>query len=114
MKYRRITAEGDYAFGFGNTSFVTDIDAVRQAIQTKLKLFQGEFWEDLNDGLPFFQQIAGTTSKDSIDLLIRARILSTPQVIEISSFQSSIGVDRKYKATVGVNTVYGSLTVGVD
>lgn len=114
MKYRRLSSTGDYMFGYGNTSFVTDIEAVRQAIQTKLKLFEEEWWEDLNEGLPFFQQIAGTTNKNSMDLLVQARILETPNVTNIESYSSSISSDRKYTATATVNTSYGAVTVGVN
>ena len=114
MKYRRLSSTGDYSFGFGNTSFVTDLEAVRQAIDTKLKLLQGEYWEDQNDGLPFFQQIAGNTDKDTIDLLVRQRILETPNVTGIQTFSSSIGTNRKYTASVSVNTAYGTVTTGVN
>ena len=114
MKYRRLSPSGDYLFGFGNTSFATDLEAVRQAIQTKLKLFQGEYWEDLNDGLPFFQQIAGISDKSTIDMVIRTRILETPHVTGILSFVSTLDSARKYKATVSVETDYGTTAVGVN
>ena len=112
MKYRRLSPTGDYMFGYGNTSFLTETQAVAQAIQTKLKLFQGESWEDLNDGLPFFQSVAGSTDKSMIDLTVKARILETPNVLDISSFQSSIS-NRRYSATASVNTAYGTVNVGV-
>lgn len=114
MKYRKLSPTGDYMFGYGNTSFVSDIEAVRQAIYTKLKLFQNEWWEDLNDGLPFFEQIAGTYDKNNIDTLIRNRILETPNVTSVKSLDSKISEDRKYSATVEVNTAYGATTVEVN
>lgn len=112
MKYRRLSPAGDYMFGYGNTSFLIGAQAVTQAIQTKLKLFQGECWEDLNDGLPFFQSIAGNRDRAAIDLIVKARILETPNVRNIAAFNSSIE-NRKYSATATVNTAYGPVTVGV-
>ena len=112
MKYRRLSPSGDYMFGYGNTSFLTDAQAVAQAIRTKLKMFQGECWEDLNEGLPFFQSIAGNKDKSETDLLVKARILETPNVQSITSFNSSIE-NRKYSATATVNTAFGAVTVGV-
>lgn len=100
-------------FGFGNTSFVTDAEAVAQAIKTKLKLFLGDFWEDLNDGLPFFQRIAGTRDKGEMDLLIQTRVLETPNVTGISSFESSIDSSRKYTASMSVTTAFGTVEVTV-
>ena len=113
MKYRRLSPTGDYMFGFGNTSFATDLEACAQAIKTKLKMFQGEYWEDLDEGLPFFQQMAGSRNKTMIDALIRSRILETPGVTSIQSFSSEISADRKYTATALVNTEYGETEVTV-
>lgn len=100
-------------FGFGNTSFATDLEACAQAINTKLKMFQGENWEDLDDGLPFFQQIAGSRNKTMIDALIRSRILETPGVVSIQTFSSNISSDRRYTATALVNTQYGTTEVTI-
>lgn len=114
MKYRTLTPEGDYSFGFGNASFVTDTEAVRQAIQTKLGMFKGEFWEDLKDGLPFFEQVAGNFNKSVADMVIRSRILDTPHVSGIQFFRSQISTDRKYSMTATVNTDFGAVSVGVS
>lgn len=100
-------------FGYGNTSFATDVEAVQQAIYTKLKLFKNEFWEDLDDGLPFFQEIAGTRDKDTIDMLVRNRILETQGVTSIKSFSSQISAEKKYTAAVYVNTIYGTVEVSI-
>ncbi len=114
MKYRATTPDGDYSFGFGNASFVTDAEAVRQAIGTKLKMFKGEFWEDLKDGLPFFEQVAGNFDKNVADMTIRSRILDTPHVSGIQYFRSQISTDRKYSMTASVNTDFGAVSVGVS
>lgn len=115
MKYRRLSPTGDYIFGFGNTSFLTDTDAVAQAINTKLKLFQGEFWENTGEGLPFFQQIAGQQiSAEEINLLIQERILQVPNVTEIISLSGQIDkTSRKYSASITVRTSFGT-TVEVN
>lgn len=107
MKYRRLSPTGDYTFGFGNSSFLTDADAVCQAIQTKLKMFKGEWWENINDGLPLFQQIAGRAGISAADLLIQSRILETPGVTSIATFTSSMDSNRHYYANITVDTAYG-------
>lgn len=113
MKYRRLSPLGDYTFGYGNTCFATDLEACAQAIKTRLKMFQGECWEDLDDGLPFFQQIAGSRDKTMIDALVRSRILGTTGVTSIQSFSSDISADRRYTATALVNTQYGATEVTI-
>jgi dihydroxyacid dehydratase/phosphogluconate dehydratase len=107
MKYRRLSADGDYVFGFGNTNFLVGADAVAQAIGTKLKMFQGDFWENLNEGIPFFQEIAGNGNPALIDLLIQTRIKETPGVSGIAFFVSSL-TNRAYSATASVSTIYGA------
>jgi hypothetical protein len=107
MKYRRLTDDGDYTFGFGNNCFLSGTDAVAQAIETKLKMFKGDYWEDLSEGLPFFDQIAGNSDKNAIDSLIESRILAVPGVSSISSITSSMA-NRKYMATITVVTTYGT------
>jgi hypothetical protein len=114
MKYRRLSPTGDYTFGFGNTSFISGVDALAQAINTKLKLFQGEWWENTKEGLPFFQGIAGQSNIAVTDLLIKTRILETPNVISIASYQSSIDSLRHYTATATINTTYGQIQTGVN
>lgn len=113
MKYRALDENGDYSFGFGQNDFLTDGRAVAQAVGTKLKLFKGEWWENINDGLPFFQSIAGRPSSlggvAAVDLIIQARIKDAPGVQDITSFQSTFDPKiRKYTCKVTVSTIYGT------
>ena len=50
-KYRRLDANGDMTFGRGAESFAQGVEAVRQAIETRLRLLRGEWWERPADGL---------------------------------------------------------------
>lgn len=118
MTYRVLDSKGDYSFGKGKSGFLTDIQAVGQAIYTKLNLLQGEWWENLNEGLPLFQKILGnpgaTKELSVADLVVKARILETPNAIEIQSFSSNFDhATRKYTVTAVVNTTYGTTEVTV-
>lgn len=116
MKYRKLDESGDYTFGLGNSGFYKDADAVAQAIQTKLKLFEGDWWENPTDGLPLFQSILRTpgTSENitSVDLMVQSRIMQDPHVNDITSYSSSYQ-GGKYTAQAVVETDFGSITVGV-
>ncbi len=115
MIYRRLDANGDYTFGQGKQDFLRDIDAVGQAIMTRLKLLLEEWWEDRQDGLPLWQSILGATGAQNTriaDSLIRARILGTENVTGIASFTSSFDrAPRAYQFRAVVDTVYGKVTV---
>lgn len=115
MRYRRIDENGDYTFGNGQYDFLVDIEAVPQAIKTKLNLFQGEWWEDLSEGLPFYQDIAGQfirTDEDK-DIVTRLYCNRMSDVEEINSFLSLEAEfdneNRKYSLVTDVDTIYGTI-----
>ena len=117
MRYRRLDDNDDYIFGQGDQAFYTGVDAVAQAIYTRLKLLYGEWWEDTSDGLPLFQNILGAPgglqSERSIDVLITERILGTLNVKAITDFSSSIDANvRSYSFQCTVNTAFGQVTIG--
>lgn len=99
MKYRALDQNGDYSFGKSMQNFLTDTNAIAQAIRTNLLLLRGEWWEDTSDGLPLFQGILGQSGTpehlSAADLLIKERILGTQGVSQIQDFQRSYE-NRKY------------------
>ena len=116
MKYRRLDINGDYTLGRNRQNFLTDVDAVAQAIKTRLLLLYGEWWEDLTDGLPLWQRMIGSVGSDEnkqvLDLIVKERINGTTNANSVVNFISEIK-DRKYTFTCLVVTDYGNLTVSV-
>jgi hypothetical protein len=111
LRYRKMTATGDYVFGQSNLDFYRDLDAVRQAIQTRLDLYLDTFWRDLGDGVPMFQSIlgqsAGAQNIATIDQILRDRIINTTDVTDIVAYSSSFDrTTRRYSFTATVQTVY--------
>src|ERR1700679_3912461 len=86
--------------GNGQANFISDLAAVTQIIATRLRLFQGEWFLNLLDGLPMFQSILGSSGSPRnlqvIMNLISARILGTPFVIGITSINATY-VNRQFK-----------------
>lgn len=117
MRYRRQTALNDYSFGNSQHDFLTDLDAVVQAIRTRLLLLKNEWWEDLDDGLPLFQSILqkpGTPENvDAAALLIQDRILETPGVTQIKDYSGAYS-NRQYSVSCTVDTIYGIANVEVS
>ncbi len=104
------------AYGNGQGSYISDIDAVAQIIAQRLKFLEGEWWEDLTIGLPFWQKIAGFkgggNNKQNIDLLIQNQILGTPFVLSVLNVQSSYDPNiRAYTFYGEVKTQFGVVTV---
>lgn len=116
IKYRKLDRNGDYVFGAGQQCLTYGTYAVTQAIQTRMKLLKGEWFEDTEEGLPLFQQILGVKPTDAnlaiIDFLIKSRILGTTDVTGIESFSSSYdSSEMQYSYTALVNTKYGTVTI---
>lgn len=101
-------------FGNGQENFISDLEAVTQIIATRLKLFQGEWFLNLEDGLPLFQSILGSSGGQRnitvITNLIAARILGTPYVTAIVSITATYQ-NRKFVFSSTVATQFGTVTV---
>ena len=112
MRYRSLDETGDYTFG--KNDFKTGKEAVAQAIQTRISLLYGQWWENVEDGLLLFENILGVSGshQESIDMLLTERILNTKHVKEIKRYESTF-VNRIYTAVCVVETVYGEVSVEI-
>lgn len=116
MIYRRLDPTYDYSFGQSKQDFLTGVDAVAQAIKTRLFLLFGEWWEDTSDGLPLWQSILAAPgapkNKRIADSLIKARIIGTPNVTGIINFSSTFDSNtRAYSFQATVNTLFGKVQI---
>lgn len=114
MKYRALTATGDYAFGNTPLFYKDSPEAVAQAILTRLRLATGEWFLDTTEGTPYREQILGYQRNGAADLAVQARILETPGVTGITSYSSSISPERKFTVAAVVATEYGSTSITLE
>ena len=116
IKYRRLDSNGDYTFGAGNNNFLVDVEAVSQAVMTRLKLLKGEWWEDLEDGLPLWQEILGSQGSNQhltyVDNLITQRVFNTPGVTHIIDYEGLWNSStRQYSFSARINTEYSETII---
>lgn len=114
MIYRRLDENGDYTFGQGKYNFVSDTDAVVQNIKTRILLYYKEWWENLEDGTPLFETILtqrmSDAGKQTVDLIIKDRILTTDNVLQLTEFDSYFNrLSNTYNFTATVETSFGTL-----
>ena len=109
MRYRKQDENGDYTFGRSLNDFhIDNADAVAQAIDTRLKLWVGEWFADVSDGTGWTQAILGKHSQNLYELTLRQRVLETKGVLSIDNFQSYLEPKtRKLTVEMLVNTIYG-------
>lgn len=111
MRYRAMTAQGDYTFGYGQANFYIDSpDAVAQLVLTNLRLLQGEWFLDITAGTPYSTDVLGKTTVRQRDLAIRNAIINTQGVLSILSY-SAVPADRQYRVSAKIDTIYGTTTV---
>ncbi len=112
MRYRKLTADGDFTIGTGQDFYINSPDAVAQAVLTTLKLFTNEWFLDLGDGTPWRTQVLGKYTKDVFDTVVKQRILSAQGVNSILAYQSEVdGNTRRLAIQATINTIYGTSTV---
>lgn len=111
MKYRKQDENGDYIFGNGQGDFFKDsVEAVAQAVKTRLLLWLGEWFLNVDEGTPYLQGVIGKHEAQTRDTVLRSRILQTQGVRAISDYQSTIDPDtRKLSVSVSIDTIYGQV-----
>lgn len=116
ITYRSLGTNYDPLWGQSQSNFVSDRDAVGQAILTRLNLFLAEWWSDLQDGTPYWQKILGQGAslrqQDAISLILQERILGTPFVLSLTNVQATFDATvRKFSFYAEVKTQFGALTI---
>lgn len=111
MKVRKLTADGDYRLGHGNLDFFQDTaEGVAQNVKTRLALWRGTWFIDTDEGTPWLQEILG--KHEAVDVVLKSRILETPGVISLQSFESILNPDtRSLSVTAIINTRFGTAEV---
>ncbi len=116
MRYRKLDAQGDYTFGNGQLDFFRDEPAaVAQSVKTRLLLWLGEWFLNIEEGTQFMQGILGKYSKTNADVTIQDRVLATEGVIDIQNYVSTINEDdRKMGVGFDLDTIYGPTPLQVE
>lgn len=89
IQYLQLDANNDPIFD--PSANLTDAEAVNQAILTRLRLFLGEWWEDVNLGLPVFQSILGQLGSSqglaAMTLAVQQNIEGGPYVTSVDNVE---------------------------
>lgn len=115
MRYRQLSPSGDYVFGGGLKNFYINVPAaVGQAVETRLLLFQGDWFLDSQEGTPYITGILGKFNQSQADTVIRDRTLGTQGLTDITTFQSSLDADnRSLSVDEVIDTIYGETQIQV-
>lgn len=120
VTYEQNTDDGDIILTNGDAPQLTDQDAVVQMILTRLRLFKGEWWENLKDGTPMFNDEVVGGSGSSIGIaakaaMLRARIEGTPYVKSVMSERVQFdAASRVMVYACNVVTQFGTVKLSVS
>ncbi|MGN1049753.1 MAG: hypothetical protein ACI4P9_04415 [Selenomonadaceae bacterium] len=107
MRYRALDDNGDMVMRNGQ-AYKQDIEAVHQACATRLRLLIYEWWEEIKDGVPYWQQIIAKRDIDEALRLIRKRIAGTSNVISVLDMEHEWDNEsRVLKIRAAVQSTYG-------
>lgn len=94
MSVRRLDENGDIITS--GQIFIGGREGIAQTIQTRLRLFLGEYFRDVLDGTPWFQSILGKFENlNAVEVLLRNRIVQTSGVIRLLSFNLDYNLDLR-------------------
>lgn len=111
MRYRALDDNGDFTIGNGH-AYIDGVEAVQQAVLTRLRLLIYEWWEDINDGVPYWQKIIASRDVSAAEQIIRDRIQQTPHVLSILSFDSEWDSEnRTLTIRAAIQSEYGAFSI---
>ena len=115
MKFRALDENGDMTPAQFTSQLLTDADAVAAAIDSRMRFYYGEWWEDETLGfrVPAFLMYGLRDRNRGQTLIgyINAYILNTPGATTIASSDYSIA-NREFACNITVNTEYGETAEG--
>ena len=111
MRYRALDEHDDFVLGNGH-AYIEGADAVRQAVLTRLRLLVYEWWEDIEDGVPYWQKIIASRDVKAAQQIIRERIQQTPGVLSILYFDPDWdNENRTLTIRAAIQSSYGAFSI---
>jgi hypothetical protein len=113
MRVRKMDANGDYTIGQGPINFWGNVTyLVAQLIDTRLGLWEGEWFLDLTAGTPYKEEILGYGTTSLRDIALKAVILGTPGVNSIVTYNGVANpATRGYTVSGSVMTPFSTQPV---
>ena len=109
MRQRALDIDNDWKFGKGRQDYLTDAEALKLNITTRLKSWTGNCFFAPNEGVDW-NNFLDVGTKDSLDRDIKTSILQTIGVIKINSYVSTI-TERNLNVDCEILSIYGNIFI---
>ena len=113
----KLDDDNDLVIENGDLSFTSGIEAIIQQCRVHLQIFQGEWFLNLDIGIPYWQSILGEKPKTAIAaarIFMRRELELVPGVNKVTRLDIEyVGATRTMTVAWQVNTVFGDTPVDV-
>lgn len=90
-------------------------EAVGQAAETRLLLWAGEWFLNVEEGTPYFVGVLGKHSQATADATLQDRISGTQGFVDMQNYVSTIDPDNRHmEVSTDLDTIYGPTTLQVS
>lgn len=109
----RLDTDGDIYIGPNGPEWISGIEGVTQLVAIAIQLFRGEWFLNLDAGVPYFQEIL---ARKYDPVLARQRLLeeinTVPGVVEVLSLELEFeAATREMRVRVKLRTAFGDTEV---
>ena len=104
-KFRNLDTDSDWTFGKGKNNYVSDNEAVKLDIKTRLQEWINDCFFELEKGIDYANRLGSKNQEELLQQDIKTIIIQTDGVAIINSFSFDV-IDRKFSASYNVTTIY--------
>ncbi|KGE06447.1 hypothetical protein LA03_31600 [Burkholderia gladioli] len=109
MRVRRLDTGGDWTFGRGRADYADRSESVAQRVATRLRSFRGDWFLDLDHGIPWIERMERGNERDRLESDIKRQILGTVGVERILAFDIAVdGQTRRMTVSTTLRDRYGN------
>lgn len=111
MAFRNLSGNGDWVFGSGKNSYVTENLEIGVNIQTRVLSFLGDCFFATEEGIDWFNLLE-MGKQEQLENSVQETIKNTPGVTAINSVDVVMGANRRITITFDVQTIYSESYTG--
>lgn len=98
---------GDLAIRAGRLTLVNGVDAVRQKLELRLSIWQGEWFADRGIGVPFLAFLGVKGAQPLAEATFKRAILTCPGVVALDRFAFALNARRRAVLTFRARATEG-------
>lgn len=103
---RALDSDSDWTFGKSRNDYLSNNNAVKQNIKTRLLCFLGNCFFDITAGIDWFTFLGGSKNPTALSLNISSVILNTQNVTGIRQLSINLTSNRSFSISYQVQTSY--------